>query len=202
MKLVEITVRRFRGIGDAPARLSFIGSDIIFMLGRNNSCKSTVLAAYEYLVKPKQKASLSDFHGFKTASPIEIEATFKKETGDTEEFDKKGLNKWVDTNGHIKFQRKWTTADAEGQKSTFDLNTNGFTEDGFGGLEQHFAKHAPTPVRIPAIPTPDDLTKWVTSTIKQTALKKLTGAEKLVYDEITAVMLQIKPTQKRHFYSN
>lgn len=186
MKLVEITVRRFRGIGDAPAKLSFVDSDIIFMLGKNNSCKSAVLAAYEYLVKPKQKASLSDFHGFRAASPIEIEATFEKEEGDSEEFKKKGLNKWVDANGHIKFQRKWTTADAEGQKSTFDPSTDGFTEDGFGGLEQHFAKHAPTPVRIPAMPTPADLSKWVTSTIKQTALKKLTGDEKVAYDEITA----------------
>ncbi len=186
MKLVGMTVRNFRGIGNTAAKLSFVDSDIIFMLGRNNSCKSAVLAAYEYLVKPKQKASLSDFHGFKSDSPIEIEAAFQKEDGDAEQFEKKGLNKWVGPNDYIKFQRKWTAPDAEGQKSTFDPSTDDFTEDGFGGFEQHFTKHAPTPIRIPAMPTPDDLTKWVTNIIKQTALKKLTGEEQVAYEEITA----------------
>jgi putative ATP-dependent endonuclease of OLD family len=185
MKLLEMKVNNFRGIGPVPAKLCFLDSDIIFLLGKNNSGKSALLAAYEYLVKPKLKALLSDFHGFNASNPIKIEATFIKEVGDEEEFESKGFNKWVDENDQIRFQRIWKEVDTEGQKSTFDPSTNDFTENGFGGLEQHFTKHAPTVVRIPAMPTPDELSKWVSNIVKQTILKKLSDEEQAAYDDIT-----------------
>ncbi|MBI1911782.1 MAG: AAA family ATPase [Deltaproteobacteria bacterium] len=177
MRLVEIAVKNFRGIGATSVSISFLNSDIIFLIGKNNACKSTVLTAYEYLVKPKQKATLNDFHGYSKKNPIEIEAIFQKETGDEKEFEEKGLNKWVNSTGLIKFNKVWVDTDSEGQKSTYDPTINRFLEDGFGGFESHFKKHAPTPIVIPAMPNLEDLSKFVSETIKKTVLKKLSDEE-------------------------
>jgi predicted ATP-dependent endonuclease of OLD family len=184
MRLRDIKVKNFQCVGDELAEISLAGSDIIFLVGQNNTGKSAVLAAYEYLVTPNQKAQLSDFHGFKGTVPIEIGATFEKEPGDNEEFEKKGLNKWVDDDGLIRFLKVWTNPDVAGQKSTLDPSTGQFEEDGFKGLESHFKRHAPTAVRIPAMPKVDELSKWVTDTMKKTVLKQIDVCAKEESEEI------------------
>jgi predicted ATP-dependent endonuclease of OLD family len=173
MRLRNIKVNNFRCIGGESVEISLANSDIIFLVGQNNTGKSAILAAYEYLVTPNQKARLSDFHSFKNTVPINIGATFEKESGDIEEFEKKGLDKWVDDNGLICFQKVWTTPGVAGQKSTLDPSTGQFEEDGFKGLESHFKRHAPTAVRIPAMPKVDELSKWVNDTMKKTVLKQI-----------------------------
>jgi putative ATP-dependent endonuclease of the OLD family len=57
-------------------QISFENSDIIFLLGQNNSGKSTILKAYEILVNPKFEPSIQDFHGHRISEPIIIEAIF------------------------------------------------------------------------------------------------------------------------------
>lgn len=46
MKLLKFKVQNFRSIGSEPVEISFVGSDIIFLLGQNNTGKSSLLAAY------------------------------------------------------------------------------------------------------------------------------------------------------------
>ncbi len=182
MKLKSIRVTNFRAIRGSETVLSFDGSDIIFLLGQNNTGKTATLAAYEYLVAPKQKALLSDFHGFSIATPICIQATFQREDGDAAEFKKKGLDKWVDANGLIHFEKVWVDTEGIGQKRTFDPATGKYEDNGFGGLETHFTRQAPTPIPIPAMPSPDDLDKWVNDTFKKIVLAKLKIEEAEAYD--------------------
>lgn len=184
MRLLEMSVQNFRGIAGNANTLSFGDDNIIFIVGKNNVGKSALLAAYEYLVTARQKAAVSDFHGFAASRPIEICATFRKEPGDEPTFTKKGFNKWVDPEGLIRFRKVWTEPGAEGKKETWDPKASTFVDNGFGGLEQHFQRQAPTPIRVPAMPSPGELSKWVNDTIKKAVLKQLRHEEAAVYDEV------------------
>lgn len=184
MKLLNITVNNFRSINGENVTLSLEGSDIIFVFGQNNAGKSSLLSAYEYLVTPKQKATLSDFIGFDETKQIQILATFSKDDGDDQIFAQKGFDKWVDGDGKIKFRKTWIKADEEGQKETFDPATNQYVPNGFGGIEQHFTKQAPTPVRIPASPTQSDLTKFIKDTVQKSILKTLKDEEAEAYQKV------------------
>lgn len=184
MKLIDITVKNFRSINGEKTTLTFEHSDIIFVLGQNNAGKSTLLSAYEYLITPKQKVTISDFFAFKEDNKIEILATFSKDEGDDEIFEKKGFNKWVDSKNLIRFRKTWSKANEEGQKETFDPEQDDYVINGFGGLEQHFTKEAPTPVRIPAILTPTELTKFIKDTVQKSVLKTLKDDEAEAYQKV------------------
>ncbi|WNM18641.1 ATP-dependent nuclease [Flavobacterium capsici] len=184
MKLLEISVKNFRSIAGDNVKLSLDNSDIIFIFGQNNAGKSSLLTAYEYLITPKQKALLSDFLGFTTAIPIEISAIFLKDHGDDNIFNKKGFDKWVDGENKIRFRKTWVNLEDEGQKETYDPATGEYVTNGFGGLEQHFTKEAPTPVRIPALPTYADLTKFIKDTVQKKVLKSLKDEEAEAYQKV------------------
>lgn len=183
MKIKSLKVSSFRSINGEDNVLEFDDSDIIFIFGQNNAGKSTFLRAYEYFITAKKKCVLSDFHNFNEENPVEMEMVFTKENGDDETFEKKGLNKWVSENNEIKFRKKWIKVGVEGQKETFDPTSGEYVNNGFGGLETHLTKEAPTPIVIPAMPTPDDLTKWITETIKKQVLNSLSAEHSKTYQE-------------------
>jgi len=198
MKLIELTIKNFRSL-NGDVNISFENSDIIFLFGQNNFGKSSILTAYEYFVTPKQKALISDFFGFKEENKIEMIAVFQKDSGDDEIFAKKGFDKWViPSNNRIKFRKSWTKIDEEGQKETWDPTKSKFELNGFGGLETHLTHEAPTPIRIPALPSIDELSKWIKDTVKKTVLKQLKVDEKEAYDKVLEdiVILQEKILNK------
>lgn len=196
MKLIDITIKNFRSIKGDGITLSLKDSDIIFLFGQNNAGKSSLLSAYEYMITPKKKATLNDFMGFDIKNNIEIKTTFLKEEGDNAIFEKKGFDKWVAENGEIKFRKTWVNIDEEGKKETFDPSpeVGDYVENGFGGLEPHLTKHSPTPVRIPAFPTPADLTTFIKDTIKKSVLKSIKDDEVEAYQK---VMDEIESLQER-----
>ncbi len=183
MKIKSLKVKSFRNINGENNILEFNDSDIIFIFGQNNVGKSTFLRAYEYFVTPKKKSELSDFHQFDEQNIIEMEMVFTKEVGDEPIFDKKGLNRWVSDENEIRFRKTWNKVGAEGQKETFEPKENKFVDNGFGGLETHLTKEAPTAIVIPAMPTPDELSKWITDTIKKQVLKTLSTEHAVAYQE-------------------
>ncbi len=192
MKLVEMQIKNFRSLVGENVVFSLSESDIIFIFGQNNAGKSSILTAYEYLVSPKQKATLSDFVGFDTSQPIEIYATFQKEDEDNAEFTKKGFDKWVTDDKIIKFRKSWRTTDIEGMKETYDPATHQYQDNGFGGIEPHFTKQAPTHLRIPAFPTPKDLSDFVNDFMKKEVLKNLKDEEQELYSHIQGKIEEIK----------
>jgi len=183
MKIKSLKVNSFRNINGENNTLEFDDSDIIFIFGQNNVGKSTFLRAYEYFIAPKRKCLLSDFHNFDEENTIEMEMVFIKEDGDNTVFERKGLNAWVNAENEIKFRKTWTRAGVEGQKETFNPDTSEFENNGFGGLETHLTKEAPTPIVIPAMPTPDELSKWITDTIKKQVLSTLSAEHGAAYQE-------------------
>ncbi len=194
MKLLDLTVKNFRSIKGDGITISLKESDIIFLFGQNNSGKSSLLTAYEYFITPNKKAELSDFLGFNPCLNIEMKATFLKEDGDNDVFEQKGFNKWVNDQGIVKFRKTWESVNVPGKKETYNPETNEYISDGFGGLEQHLTKHSPTPIRIPAFPSPADLTKFIKDTVQKSVLKTLKDEEVEAYER---VMSEINALQDR-----
>lgn len=183
MKIKSLIVKSFRNINGENNILEFDDSDIIFIFGQNNVGKSTFLRAYEYFIAPKRKCVLSDFHDFDETNKIEMEMIFIKEEGDNSIFDKKGLNRWVTNENQIRFRKTWSKIGVEGQKETFNPQTGEYENNGFGGFETHLTKEAPTPIVIPAMPTPDELSKWIAETIKKQVLNSLSTEHAVTYQE-------------------
>ncbi|WP_429075022.1 ATP-dependent nuclease [Aeromonas veronii] len=206
MKIKSLKVISFRNINGENNVLEFNDSDIIFIFGQNNVGKSTFLRAYEYFVTPKKKSVLSDFHRFNEENTIRMEMVFTKEVGDEEVFERKGLNRWVSAQNEIRFRKTWVSAGVEGQKETFDPVEGEFVNNGFGGFDSHLAKEAPTPIVIPAMPTPEDLSKWITDTIKKQVLNTLSTEHADIYqealDKLNELQTQIEETDLVRGFAN
>lgn len=171
-------IKNFRGLKGDENVIDFEKSDIIFLIGKNNTGKSSVLHAYNFFVTPRQKADISDFFNSDATMPIEIIAEFTVEEIDesdkvlTKE-DPEWIKKWVSVDNIIRIKKTWTAENGEGNKMTFDPHIDEFIEGGFGGFDSLLKKYAPTAIVINAIATPEDLEKQINDIIAKDHLKKL-----------------------------
>lgn len=173
MKLVSLKIDNFRAINGEKNIIEFKDNNIVFLFGKNNIGKSSVLHAYKYFTSPNQIALITDFHEQDTNKNIVIEATFLKEDSDITNFDEKGLNKWVDPDGFVKFQKIWSNVDTKADKKTFSVEAGTFVDGGFGGLEPILTNAMPNIIYIEAMPSIKSLTDWLEKEIKSKLLKKL-----------------------------
>lgn len=196
MKLVELRITNFRGLGGPDNVITFEDSNVIFLIGQNDAGKSSFLHAYEFFVNSRQKASKSDFFQYNTDIPIEIEADFRREAGDDENPDFAGEPGWIDKwvqiqTGLITVKKVW----AEDEK-IFTKYTKGadgeFVKNGFGGMDSLFTKYAPTPIAINAIETVESLEKKVNEIIDKEHLKKLKENYEPEYNEAVAAIKNIQ----------
>lgn len=76
MKIRKIAVQNFRGIRELNWNLP--ATDILCLIGRGDSSKSTILEAIRYAFYPQWNLTVtdSDFHGCNVENPIIIEVTF------------------------------------------------------------------------------------------------------------------------------
>lgn len=173
MKLVSLRIDNFRAINGSENIIDFKDNNIIFLFGKNNIGKSSVLHAYKYFTAPKQAALITDFYNQDTNKEIIIEAQFLKEESDIDNFSGKGLDKWVDENGVVKFRKVWSEVDKAPIKKTFDPQEGDFVDGGFGGLEPILTNALPNIIYIEAMPSIKSLTDWLEKEIKSKLLKKL-----------------------------
>lgn len=196
MKLVELRITNFRGLGGSGNVIRFEGSNVIFLIGQNNVGKSSFLHAYEFFVDSKQKAAESDFFQYNTDAPIEIEADFRREEGDEENPDFSNepdwINKWVQTGtGLITIKKVWIEVDKAFTKHTKGADGQ-FVKNGFGGMDSLFTKYAPTPIAINAVETVESLEKKVNEIIEKEHLKKLKEDYKTEYDDAVTAIKKIQ----------
>ncbi|PIP96611.1 MAG: hypothetical protein COW00_02895 [Bdellovibrio sp. CG12_big_fil_rev_8_21_14_0_65_39_13] len=196
MKLVELRIKNFRGLGGDENKIRFDDSNIIFLIGQNNVGKSSILYAYEYFVSAKKKALVSDFFKHDQSNKIIIEGDFLKEESDEEDSvfkkEKDWVNKWVqDGSGYITIKKEWDSADKEGTKYTKDKSGE-WVKNGFGGLETIFTKHAPSVVFIKAIETVESLEKSVNDIIDKEHIKKLEKDYKAEFDDAVTSIKKIQ----------
>jgi len=173
MKLLSLKIENYRAINGENNVLQFIDNNIVFLFGKNDIGKSSVLHAYRYFSSPSQKALITDFFDQNTDNKIIIEATFFKEDSDDENFTEKGLNKWVADDGTVRFKKTWSKVDETASKQTFSIQENDYVDGGFGGLEPILTNATPNIIFIEAMPSIKSLTDWLEKEIKSKLLRKL-----------------------------
>lgn len=178
MKLVRLIVNNYRGLKGNENVIDFDGSNIIFLIGKNNFGKSTFLHAYNFFVEPKSKATLEDFFHKSSSLPIEITGIFITEENDEKDKilgkeDPDWIDKWVDKDGLIKIKKVWTSIDGEGKKQTYNPLTEKYEDGGFGGFDTLLKRYAPTAIPINAVTSAEELEKQINDIITKKHIKKL-----------------------------
>lgn len=190
MKLVKFKVKNFRGLKGEHNEILFKKSDIIFLIGQNNTGKSTFLRAYEFFTSSKQKASLDDFYNQDVTNVIEMEGWFELEKDDDKDksyyskTDPDWANKWVNKDGYIKIKKEWNTANQDFKKYTFSPDEEKWLLNGFGGFDSLFVKAAPTPISINAMEDEASLGEKVNKLIQDQYLKTLKDSHQEQYEKV------------------
>jgi putative ATP-dependent endonuclease of OLD family len=79
MKIVKLKIKNFRAIGSEGVSINLKNNNLVFLIGKNNAGKSSILLAYEMLVITGKKTTEKDFFGKNVSNKIEIEAWIKAE---------------------------------------------------------------------------------------------------------------------------
>ncbi|WP_028468991.1 ATP-dependent nuclease [Neptunomonas japonica] len=188
MKLVSLKINNFRAINGEENIIEFKDNNIVFIFGKNNIGKSSVLHAYRYFTAPTQKSLITDFNEQDVTKKIVIEATFLKEATDVDNFARKGLDKWVDLDSLVRFRKVWSGVDTVATKMTYSIEEGDFITGGFGGLEPILTNATPNIIYIEAMPSVKSLTDWLEKEIKNKLLKELRKNHKEEYgNALTAI---------------
>ncbi|MGN7761628.1 AAA family ATPase [Paenibacillus sp. 22594] len=121
MKLAELVIENYRGIGSTEVRVKI--DDIIVLTGKNNVGKTTILSAYEAFASTGAALSLRDFHNEDESKKPKITGVFVNVT--KEEL----AEKWIhddETLGYkncIKAQYQWASPNTKGEKYAFNPET-------------------------------------------------------------------------------
>lgn len=193
MRLKYLKVKNFRSINGEKNILHFNNNNIVFLFGKNNIGKSSMLHAYKYFASPSQKALVTDFYQYDVNNSITIEAVYIKEESDNKNFEDKGLNKWVCPKGEIKFRKTWSLIDHVANKETFnpDPGVKAYVDKGFGGLEPILTNATPVIIFIDAIPNIKELTDWIDKQIKSNLLEDIKKNYAEEYEEATRAMKKL-----------
>ncbi|ALC91581.1 hypothetical protein AM500_18665 [Bacillus sp. FJAT-18017] len=198
MRLKRLIVNNFRGLKGEENIIDFEGSDIIFLIGKNNFGKSTFLDAYNFFVEPKMKSTIEDFYNKNTNIPIEIMGVFLIEDSDSKDKslskdDPEWINKWVDkSDGTVKIKKVWNNVDNEGKKQTYNPDTHCYVDGGFGGFDTLLKKYAPTAIPINAVTTAEELEKQINDIITKKHIKKLESDYSEKYNKIIISLNELK----------
>ncbi|MFY0802056.1 ATP-dependent nuclease [Peribacillus frigoritolerans] len=197
MKLKRLIVNSFRGLKGEENIIDFEGSDIIFLIGRNNYGKSTFLHAYNFFINPGVKATVNDFFNKDNTTPIEITGIFRKEENDEKDKllnkeDPEWIQNWVDEDGLIRIKKVWTNIDGEGKKKTYNPKTRLFVDGGFGGFDTLLKRYSPTAIPINAVTSIEELEKKINDIITKKHIKKIETEYSDKYDTIITGLKELK----------
>jgi putative ATP-dependent endonuclease of the OLD family len=164
LRLAEIIVENFRGIGD-PVRIKI--DDIIVLIGNNNAGKTTILSAYEAYSSSACKLSIKDYYQEnKENTPII--------TGIFEEVDSAELaQKWIykdEELGYqncIKVQYRWPQPEATREKYSYDPEIGDYVKNGTGGFDNILTSKIPTPLKISPLDDPAELENKILSILTE-----------------------------------
>lgn len=154
-RLHKLIVKNFRGIGTNPVEVEL--DDIVVLVGPNNVGKSSILRAYEVVMKHGSndgKLQIDDFpNGIVNANACpEIELQ-------TIVFDKAPGDRWLSptTAGEwlIREQWRWNSPNINPQRRGFDVQRNDWDDQVPWGAPNVANSRRPLPHRIEAFSSPD-----------------------------------------------
>ncbi len=172
MRLSALLISNFKGIRD---EVKILIDNIVVLVGPNNSCKSTMLDAYEAYVSMGSPLSIDHFHNRKTDNPVIITGIFKDVTQD--DIDTLGQEWYVQNDPEFgdcaKFQIRWGSPDENGDKYSFSNKINDWKKGGAGGWNTLLQSRLPAPIRVNPNDGYDGLEKVVKDLASKNAAKKL-----------------------------
>ena len=198
MKLKSLNVKNYRGLRGDNNKIGFDKSEIIFLVGENNSGKSTFLTAYSFFINPTQKANIRDFYNNSIENPIEIEAEFliNPEIDSTDKVlakeEPNWISKWANSENIIKIRKIWEKEDEVGKKQTMNPTTNIYQDGGFGGFDSLLKRYAPVAVPINAVITVNDLEISINDIINKNHIKKLETVYSENYNKVIGELQNLK----------
>lgn len=154
-RLHKLIVKNFRAIGARPVEVEL--DDIVVLVGPNNAGKSSILRAYEVVMKQgsnEGKLQTDDFpNGVVDASSFpEIELQ-------TIVFDNAPGERWLSPTATgewlIREQWRWSSPNANPQRRGFDVQKNGWDDQVPWGAPNVANSRRPLPHRIEAFSSPD-----------------------------------------------
>jgi putative ATP-dependent endonuclease of OLD family len=191
MKLSALLISNFKGISE---EVKILIDNIVVLIGPNNSCKSTILDAYEAYVSQGSAKSIDFFHGRTGEKPICITGVFTDIT--SEDIDAFGQEWYLSGDPEFgdcaKFQIRWESPDEEGIKYSFSNKTNDWKKGGGGGWKSILQSRLPTPIRV----NPNDGYDALEKVVKDLASKN--AAEQLKSDKskVASIVAQIEKLAK------
>jgi putative ATP-dependent endonuclease of the OLD family len=188
MRLARLGITNFRSISAADKAhgvdLEIDDNNLIFLCGKNNSGKSTILAAYEMFVIANRDAELQDFFNKEPANHIVIEATIRAENED--DVKHQALAKLWDENKTARIRKTWKAVGQKGEKESYDPKAGEWKEGGAGGFDTLLQNACPTPVWVRGTTTPDEVLALLRTLVQETILRSL-STEKVYADAIAAI---------------
>lgn len=191
MKLSALLISNYKGIKN---EIKILIDNIVVLVGPNNSCKSTILDAYEAYVSMGSSLSLDHFHGRNANIPIIITGIFNEITQD--DIDTLGQEWYLHDDPEFgncsKFQIRWEKPDENGIKYSFSNITNNWIKGGAGGWNTLLQSRLPIPIRL----NPNDSYEVLEKIVKDLALK--TFIEKLKKDKtkVAGIVAEIEKLAK------
>ncbi|MCD9023444.1 ATP-dependent nuclease [Cohnella silvisoli] len=184
MKLAELIIENFRGIGSQSVRVKI--DNIIVLIGKNNVGKTTVLSAYEAFASTGAPLRLKDFYNEDIKNKPKIAGIF------VDVADGELAKKWIHDDkllGYkncIKAQYQWSSPDVNGEKLSYNPATGLFEKGGMGGFDSILTSKIPTPLKISPLDDPLELEKKILEilidAIKQNTKKDNSKVQQLLND--------------------
>lgn len=180
MRLIKLLISNFRGIGgdkDFPGvEIDFEDINLIFLIGENNTGKSSVLSAYDYFVKSNLQVTESDFHKHNT-NPITIEAWIEAENN--EDFEHQAMKTSMDPNTKIsKFRKVWYARNDSATKYTYNYKEGEWNKGGAGGFDTILQNACPEPIWLKGLDSVDIILEKVQKLIKEKVLDRASELER------------------------
>lgn len=182
MKLAELIIENFRGVGPNGVRIKI--DNIVVLIGKNNVGKTTILSAYEAFASTGAALKLKDFHNEDIKNKPKITGIFVDVT------EGELSTKWIHNDevlGYInciKAQYQWSAPDEKGEKYAFNPATGQYEKGGLGGFDSILTSKIPTPLKISPLDDPLELEKKIleilTEAIKKSNKKDNSKVEQLL----------------------
>lgn len=172
-RLHKLIVRNFRAISDNPIEVEL--DDIVVLVGPNNAGKSSILRAYEVVMKQGSndgKLQIDDFpNGIVEANSCpEIELQ-------TIVFDNAPGDRWLSPTAAgewlIREQWRWSSPNVNPQRRGFDVQKNDWDDQVPWGAPNVANSRRPLPHRIEAFSSPDTQAKEIVDLLLSVLKDKL-----------------------------
>lgn len=191
MKLSALLIANFKGIG---AETKILIDNIVVLVGPNNSCKSTVLDAYEKYFSMGSPLPIEYFHNRNEDHPITITGVFTELTA--EDIDSIGKEWEIAADPEFgqcaKFQIRWEKPDEDGTKFSFSNVSNDWKKGGAGGWNSILKSRLPTPIRV----NPSDGYEALEKVIKDLVSKSASGKIKSDKSKVKTIIQEIEKLAK------